>query len=417
MRISRYFVTGYKNLIDCDIRPNGLHALTGCNGTGKSNLLESLSFLDSIISGSESEREKVFIHGVGLNNTQWLPMNGHSPVQPHFIVEGELELEQRTWEFAYSLQFSIPEMDSPYDLSTPLKLFFEEFKLKEKGKPGVMKTIISRDSKSNAVAKLEAEARKQERFNVIENMSCLTALKTREASAFILNFPLTNLFLTELNLIRVISLNPTQLFSSNNTFSRKKQFKIGSGAKDYINSISLYPFIKEIKKDEQKWLELEFWANEVLRITRIAINEETSSEDDTLIHQTLLLMQDNKSLWPHELSTGSIVLLALICLLISPSHNGRVLLIEEPEAYIHPKAIVDIMTLIREVASDDNTIIISTHNPVVLNTLNPDQVTLLSLDDNNMTRTSLVSEIKEATDALGRGYINFGDLLEINFRP
>lgn len=417
MKITKIFASGYKNLRECEVQPHGFHVITGCNGTGKSNFLEVLSFLKLLINGSEEDRLRAFV-GYGIDNAQWTPMSEQDHVEPVFRVEGEIELEDSVWEFSYYLRISKPVMEDPYNMEEPLRIETEYFKVKEKGKPGSMRSILTRDENGKCVAKIEIEERKSEKFRVVDDMSALSALKIREASDFRVRFPAASAFLDLVNNSRIVSLNPRVLLSNNRSYARKIGGPKAGTGQFILSSINLYQSLVVIQEDDFQWEQLNYWAKEILRISKIYLKESKQELDDgeSVTHRSLLLTQDGKVLWPHELSNGSIIILALLCILLSPKVKGRVLLVEAPEAYIHPKAIVDLVSLMKEVSDDGNTIIASTHNPVVLNSLNSNQVTLLSFDGGNMAHSSLVSDIKEAKDALDRGRINFGDLLQSDFK-
>jgi len=345
-------------------------------------------------------------------------MSSKVGIEPTFQLEGEIELDDNTWAFNYFLKFSKPIMDTPFSMTAPLYIKSEILKAKEKGKPGAMKSILSRDEKGKCIAKPEIEARKVERFNVTGEMSALAALKIREADEFETRYPLTKEFIKGINDARVISLNPRALLANNRSYGNRIRRSILNTSQYTISSVNLYEKLTLIQKDEFQWEQLCYWANEILRISKISLSEETSELEDgeEFVNKSLLLTQDGKVLWPYELSNGSVIILALLCLLLSKKNNARIMLIEEPEAYIHPKAIVDIVTLMKEIAESGHTIIASTHNPVVLNSLKADQVTLLSFDGGNMAHSYLVADIKEAREVLDRGRINFGDLLQNDFK-
>jgi predicted ATPase len=97
-------------------------------------------------------------------------------------------------------------------------------------------------------------------------------------------------------------------------------------------------------------------------------------------------------------------------------HNGPVFL-EEPESYLHPKAIIDLLEVLREL-SDDTTVLISTHSPVLLNELRPEEVTVMEeTAESGYFTTKDVKDISEAIAVLKRGYITMGELLQSNFAP
>jgi predicted ATPase len=416
MKITRYFVSGYKNLKDCEISPDGFHVITGCNGTGKSNFLEVLAFIKFLLSGSEDDRKSA-MSGVGTDGAQWTPMS-EERVQPVFQIDGEIEYADKNWEFNYSLKLSIPEMQGPYLVTAPLEIVEEFFKVKEFGKPGAMKNIIFRRGDGKCTAKFEGKKRKEETFNVVSNMPALSVLKIREADEFSNNFPVASKFLYGVSDSRIVALNPQDLYRNNRSYSSRIEARPPGGSSSTISSINLYEGLKIIKEDSFRWDQLRYWSERLLRITNIDIREEpiTSEDGEDVVNKILLLTQDSKILWPTELSNGSMVVIALLAIFLSPRLKERTLFIEEPEAYIHPKAIVDLVILMKEVVAEGSTVIASTHNPVVLNSLNANQVTLLSFDGGHMAHSHLIASIDTAKDALARGRINFGDLLQNDFK-
>jgi predicted ATPase len=111
---------------------------------------------------------------------------------------------------------------------------------------------------------------------------------------------------------------------------------------------------------------------------------------------------------------GATVIVGYLTVLFTLVRRGGAALFEEPENYLHPKAIVELIRLFREF-SEDHTIIFSTHSPVALNSLQPNEVTVMRSDKHGFVATQRVSDISEAVAALDRGYLSFGDLLQTDY--
>jgi AAA15 family ATPase/GTPase len=412
MKVSRFFVSGFKNLVDCDITLQGLHVITGCNGIGKSNLLSAFVFIKELLTASEGGRE-MLLSGYDPFGRSWIPMRTEGVLAPVFIVEGEVEVNGVSFNFSYKLVLSKPEMNgSPYSVMGEIKIEEEFLRLKEVGKPGKPKEVLSRDEGYATFA----VGRKKSKFSVLNDMSALSALRIREANDFSNNFPVVELILQALSSTNVLALNPQILEVKNQYFDDRNKASVSK--KSLITrSINLYEAVKELMGNEFSADQLNYWLKILLRIDAIKPVErvENEGEESEAISKYLYVTQDGKLLFPKELSSGSITMLAMLIILLSPRLSDSVLLIEEPESYIHPKAISDLMILLKDLA-EENTIIVSTHSPVVINSLEPSQVSVLCRDDQGMTKASLVSSIDSAMSVLDRGSISFGDLLQSDFK-
>ncbi|MEX1220906.1 MAG: AAA family ATPase [Idiomarina sp.] len=95
---------------------------------------------------------------------------------------------------------------------------------------------------------------------------------------------------------------------------------------------------------------------------------------------------------PMDLSDGTLMLMGRLAILET---NGKLLIIDEPEAHLHPDAITLLMKIYREYVNDPNTsfsqIIIATQSPFVVRACNPEEVKVVSREGNK-------SEIFALTD-------------------
>jgi predicted ATPase len=114
------------------------------------------------------------------------------------------------------------------------------------------------------------------------------------------------------------------------------------------------------------------------------------------------------------MSTGCAMMLGMLVTAYSFLHGNGFILLEEPEVYLHPKAIMDLVQFFRNI-SETKSVIFTTHSPVVLNSMWPEEVTLMVPTDGWKSTTRNVATIKEALDSLDAGFLSFGDLLQNNF--
>jgi len=422
MNITNYSASGYKNLKNCQIEPRGLHAITGCNAIGKSNLLESFSFVADLLTASESTRD-VLLSGFTAEGIKWIPFGRTKTIYPEFKIEGTVRIEEYIWLFEYKVKLSKPVLrtKSYYSLERKLIVHSETLKVKREGKPGQKRKIFIRKVTGETTLFSESNRRGFSKFEVPHTMAALSAIKVRGATKFESDFPVTSRILKGLENIKTIALSPTLLTEFNDSYpiTSNKTQEMGRHNTGTVSVVDIFQNFVQVESDDLSWEKLLYWLNRLLRISDVTLHNEAKENpnrgEPDIIRQSLFFSQDSKLLFPSELSSGSIILVSMLSIILTPKFEGHVLLIEEPEAYLHPKAISDFVTLLRNVA-EKNTILISTHNPVVLNSLNIEEVTLMVLEATDLSaRTVPVHEISEATKALGRGLINFGDLLQTDF--
>jgi predicted ATPase len=80
-----------------------------------------------------------------------------------------------------------------------------------------------------------------------------------------------------------------------------------------------------------------------------------------------------------QASDGVLIILAYLAVLYSPK-PPRFLLLEEPENGIHPKRLVEIIGMLRELVAEQGNrtqIVLTTHSPYLLDLFQPEEVTLL----------------------------------------
>lgn len=100
----------------------------------------------------------------------------------------------------------------------------------------------------------------------------------------------------------------------------------------------------------------------------------------------LMLEEDalDSSIHVSSISDGTLRYLCLLSILYNPE-RGRFICIDEPEVGLHPDMILNIANAIKE-ASENTTLIISTHSDNLLNYFDIENVKVFEKDDNNATK-------------------------------
>jgi len=91
-----------------------------------------------------------------------------------------------------------------------------------------------------------------------------------------------------------------------------------------------------------------------------------------------------------SISDGTLKYLCLLAILYNPE-RGKFICIDEPETGLHPDMILNIANAIKE-ASEQSTLIISTHSVSLLDYFNIDNLLVIEKDENNATRVVTFKE-------------------------
>ncbi len=420
MQITRLFVTGYKNLVDCEIRPTGVHAITGCNGSGKSNLLEVLPFTSALLVAPDEARKAVLNDGRAPTGVWFPQVRTPQDARPLRIeLDSDLDVAGSTWQVRYELQ--IPSPDGTYPIIAmgqgPGHLSRELITAKKKGAPGTPRTLLRRTENGTTSITPEKARRKRYQFRTRGDMSALHALQVREADDFAQNFPVLSAFQTAFLFSPLLRFDLAGFRKQLHSFDHSSTFRQRPGR--VVLSYDPFPLLNQIDADAEVNAEFKYWLSKVGAIDSVGAEEFPRRGAPGTNHVTeplraILVHQHGRLLLMGELSMGGAAVLAFLIALYTFLRAGGAVFFEEPENHLHPKAIAELIRLCRE-KTTARTIVVSTHSPVLLNCLRPEEVTVMRPLKDEFVTTQNVSQIKEAIDALNRGFLSFGDLLQKDF--
>ncbi len=252
-------------------------------------------------------------------------------------------------------------------------------------------------------------------------MSALHSLSVREAEDFNTTCPVMAKFRESLLCSHLIKIDPSAFRIALGT-ARPNPVSHLVQPHQIVHAFEPYYALLKVRSNRSQWESLQFWLKKIGRIEDLALYEEVDKpkpkegEDkpEREAAKIVLFTQNGRTITASELSTGALCVVAMLVSLIAFGSKGGALLIEEPETHLHPKAIVDLLNLFRD-SSQRHTIIFSTHSPVALNSMKPEEVSVMVHNGNGGVTTKRVADIEEATTALDRGFLSFGDLLQSNF--
>jgi predicted ATPase len=109
--------------------------------------------------------------------------------------------------------------------------------------------------------------------------------------------------------------------------------------------------------------------------------------------EVVLDMNTGKRIPAHAISEGTMLALGLLTVLMNPNQPNLVLL-DDVEQGLHPKAQRDLIAVLKEVLQDNSNlqIIFSTHSPYIVDELIPSQVHVLSNNNSGVTRCKRLDE-------------------------
>lgn len=367
--IKKLKVKNFKSLKDfeCDFT-EPISVLAGANMSGKSNIVDALNFItDSISIGYQSAVQK----RNGYSEVKWKGKK----IQKHdqgtryenisFLIEGDIYLSNHKKSFDYSYYFELSGDNYGY-----VSLQNEELKIGGE--------IIITNSQGNVKIKNELGGNFQ-----VSNFSNELALKIVNASngiAYEAKLSLSHIYF--------YSLEPSPMKNTQNP-SSSAQFllKDGGNLSSWIMTLQtkykdnfekLISAIRNILPDIK-----DIFAN----ITQTSSVFLSSKENNIYGDINLLNMSD-----------GEIKIIALLSLIFAPPElTPSFVVVEEPENYLHPGVLKNIIEYLRDVRSDaekkigNNTekdiyiqlsqILITTHSLVLIDNFNIEELIIVKKED------------------------------------
>lgn len=411
-------VDGYKNLIECKADLNDLNVLVGPNNSGKSNFLEIFSFVSTLLVGSDSTRKIIFESARtprGESSICHLEEHICKPVAFSFILQKAIN--DIDVEIEYSMSIKCKDYLSEINGKNEDYLGFicEKLSYKEKNKPGKPIILLNRDK-----TKLQLRSAKGNLSNhkIDAYAPALNTVRVFLADNNKLNVSLfeSSIALLELFEIAIISASPNEIRAN---IGKGSPVTFDNNSK--TTSFDIIPVIEEI--DSNKGLFTQFRNTvcsildiEDIKFTSFKIPDKYKSKDSPEYIKWLSLKQHGQDYSDVvNYSDGTLMVIALLAILFSPSRKSKLICIEEPENCLHPKALKTLMTFLKA-KSIDNQLLITTHSPSLLNQIDPTNVIVARIHEDGGTRFERINNVKELNKVLRKGYISFGDLLEVEFR-
>ena len=319
MQIKKIEISGFKSLKKLSLTELGnFGILAGANGSGKSNIFDALKFVSVCV--TQGLNNALIAYG-GFEYIHCFRMRKEYARTFKFFIQ--IEDIGNTSE--YSL--TIKNMDSNPYMSEHIKI--NNHLLCERKDDG--KVFLHQDGKNT------------EEISYPQNLP-------------IINITTRNPIYDLLSNIKLYRIDPV---------AAKNSSLLGwNGACLDINGQNIAKVLAELKKDKDFCEKL----NEFMSLVVPGLKN-VSTEKQALEIRTVLAFKENglKKRFPaHLISDGTIYLLCLFTAVLHPQCQKGIVLIEEPERGINPKPIEELVALLREQASEENFIFITTHNETVV---------------------------------------------------
>lgn len=416
-KIKKIYVDGYKNLVDCEAELHDFNVLVGPNNSGKSNFLEIFAFVNTLLFGSEERKKNIIeMSGTPRGHSSTCHIEGHKgkPISFSFLLEHSEGGICREVEYSLSIQCADPYIGIEASQKN-IGFVCESLNIKDKTKTGKPVTLFRR--KGNTL-----EINKEGRFSE-KKIDMMTSACNAIRVLFPDNegidplFPLAMSVLTDMFYTGVVFISPNEVRSS-----------IGRGKGVVLDavratSLDILPAIADIKKNQSLYKQFVNVLCQVLDIedatfSTLQIPEnirKNLKEAPELFHFFQLKMSGQPSSDIRNFSDGTLMVVAMLVLLLTPIKNCPLICIEEPENCLHPKALKTLLAYLKQ-RTMDLQILVTTHSSFLLNQVSPEDVIVAQVKEDGSTHFERISNLKELYRKLRKGFISFGDMLETGFK-
>jgi predicted ATPase len=405
--LTRLKVSGFKNLVDVDVRFGAFTCIAGANGVGKSNLFDAIRFLSALadlplIEAALSVRDeegktgdvRSLFHRVGNTYADEMSFEAEMIVP----AKGEDDLGQKAKASITFLRYSIRlayRADNSLRSLGALEILKEELVHINRGDAAKHLLFPNKSATWRKTAVIGERrvpyfiSTEGEDSNKIIKLHQDGGSSGRPLSRSAINLPRTVLSVTnaaesptalmarrEMQSWRLLQLEPSSLRQPDEFTAPTKLETDGSHLAATLYHLARLKRHKNGQSDDdvdyQVYYEI---ANRLATliddVDKVWIDRDNRRELLTL----MVTSRDGTSHPAKALSDGTMRFLALAVLALDPEAQG-LLCLEEPENGIHPERIPKILQLLQDIATDTNEpigadnplrqVIINTHSPAVV---------------------------------------------------
>lgn len=397
VKIEHFSLKGYKNVKEADISFNNFNVIIGANNSGKSNFLQSISFLNYVINGATDEVEKDFNEGFYQSFYKTpepsIDLSALNENTKHGQIEFKLKFSnsETNSSFTYHLELEYKE---EVLAATKYKIKAESLEIKENGKPGKAVNVFNRVKEH---VKYGVELPKLGFSVVPDYFSIVRLLKL---------LPKKGLYLDAIDSLSKILKTPTFYFS--NTELMKSEFS------ERLNVFNGRTIAFDLEQEIINLAETDRWGifksalKSVLNIDEAFVITYIVRHDASDNKKLVYLEQFGIRKTVRQLSDGSILVLALITKVLNSEND--IYFIEEPENSTHPKALIDLIHFLQSF-SESKQFVITSHSIPLLNKTRIDDIITSVVGNDGRSEIQNVKDQKELKSRLKSSHVNFSDEL------
>ncbi|MGC6371138.1 AAA family ATPase [Pseudomonas sp. K2I15] len=326
-------INGFKSVTNLTLeRLSPFTALAGSNGAGKSNITDALAFFGAIVKRGASTAIRDF------GGFQQIHCFKHRK-QKRTTISFEIKIQIEHENFEYALK--IVEIDKAPQVVENLKINGTQY--------------IDRKQNGETKVTLTDYSPLQSFLEYPQDMTALMLLSNSALYKFLTN-------------IRVYRIDPIAAKEPDN--STADATMLDSHGRNVATMLSILEKDKHFRTQVLEWIEL-----------IVPGMENVSTEKQRLDSTTVITFKEEgtRTHFPARLiSDGTIYALCIMTAVLSRTSQAGLTIIEEPERGIHPKAIGELVALMRDNATVDHPVFITTHSESVVRNLNPEELWLVN---------------------------------------
>lgn len=335
MSIKRLYISGFKSIDEIELTDvNSFSVFAGANGSGKSNFFDALAFVSMIIKYSATDAIRKY---GGYAQIQCFKKDEDAAKTFKFSIEIESN-NQHLWKY----DLEVKNMDKNPVLS---ELFYsKDDNLLERKDGSVIRPGLNKDEKS-------------------------FPQYPHDRSAMIIYFDFFMYkWLTNIKVFRIDPLGAKEPDSAGADIS-----ELDMKGHNVATMLASLEDDDDFRETVMEWMEL-----------IVPGLEKVSTEQQKLDSRVGLKFREEgiKRDFPANLvSDGTIYVLCILTAVLTRSTETGLTLIEEPERGINPKAVAEIVNLMREYSSNEHPVWVTTHNETLVRSSRPEELLLVNKKD------------------------------------
>ena len=380
--ITRLKIIGYKCLREVDLRLTPLCVLVGPNDSGKTSLLEALTTLAAT---STQPFDQVFTGGKSMTQVAW--KGSEAPVIQWYLELGGIA-DSAGEPLRYALHVSrLPGVEVP-------KVSDEKLRCGN--------TLLLSSTNDGNV--MNAENKKI----LSANPRAFSALCNLSHDGRLHEIPRAAEMHTSISSIQHFQLDPAEL-------ARPAPFLAGSTPTMDDRGFGLASLLSALKlADYPRFAQIEDGLREVIpSIQNVNIHSINLSDGRPGYSLAFSLAGSGWEVPAEHASAGVLLFLGYLTLVLTSKAHGT-LLIEEPEAGIHPRRAREVVTLLRKLTEGvggmkPTQVIVTTHSPYFVDCVRPKEVLIFRKTTDGSSKVWRMSDIPYINEWLTEQYL--GELL------